>query len=97
MLVRDLEALRCPDATIKMRKAIKEFMQGSQTTLELRSIEPSLKRNIEAFNVENGLGLSVSTRTIGISAEQRLTWKENYYEEDYSDVSHIIIHILQRT
>lgn len=91
MLEHDLEALRCPDATIQMRKVIECFVGGASEALTLKTIEPSLIRSLEAFNVEKEYGLIIETSSVNITEAQRSTWAEDYYEEDYSDVDKVTV------
>tara|TARA_Y100000310_G_scaffold195539_1_gene195522 strand:- start:96 stop:401 length:306 start_codon:yes stop_codon:yes gene_type:complete len=87
----NLDAYRCPDATILMRKAISQFMGNTDVnSLCLSSIEPSLENNLKAFIEHQGLPITISKiDSTPISQEQREQWLDNFDEEDFEDVSNI--------
>jgi hypothetical protein len=82
-----LEASRCPDATIYMRRAVQAFIDSTEGTLRLESIEPSLERSLDAFlqTVNGTISMNVSQRDI--TDADRHAWAENYDEEDHEDVN----------
>jgi hypothetical protein len=82
-----LEASRCPDATIYMRRAVQAFVDSTEGLLRLESIEPSLERSLDAFlqTVNGAISMNVSQRDI--TDADRHTWAENYDEEDHEDVN----------
>ncbi|MEG3765029.1 hypothetical protein [Alteromonas sp. 14N.309.X.WAT.G.H12] len=82
-----LEASRCPDATIHMRRVIKWFMDQKQTTLRLESIEPSLVRSLPAYLQIEQLPLHVEqVEPRKITDEDKAQWEEKYDEDDFGDV-----------
>lgn len=86
----DLEAFRCPDATILMRRALDAFCLSENTKeqLVLDSIEPSLENNIRGYIEHNSLPLNVDSITKKeIKETDILLWEEKFDEEDYEDVS----------
>ena len=87
----NLEAFRCPDATIIMRKKIDDFVKSKdEPSLLLSSIEPSLENNLKAFIEHNSLPISIQKiESTGISEQKRKEWLAHFDEEDFEDVSEV--------
>lgn len=86
----DLEAFRCPDATIKMKKVLQAFAKSGVKSLSIATIEPSMRRNIVEFIAFAELPLkldNITTQTV--TREHIEKWKENFDEIDYSDIDQI--------
>lgn len=93
----DIGALRCPDATIMMRKIVNDFMESDKNELVLYSIEPSLTRSLEHYIAHHQLPLDMATTSITISPEERKVWAEHFDEEDYDGVENKTRFHLTRT
>lgn len=84
----DLEAHRCPDATILMRRVIENFLSSEHSTLEITSIEPSLKRNLIGYIESMSLNLNLDSENAeDITEGNRVDWEPKFDEEDYEDVT----------
>jgi hypothetical protein len=86
----NLDAFRCPDATIYMRRAIKSFEEQANThTLTLVTIEPSMERSLRHLLEDKpALTLGAAQQT-PITHDLRQTWADNFDEEDHEDV-HVV-------
>jgi hypothetical protein len=91
-----LEALRCPDATRMMRRAIDQFLKTDDNVLKLSTIEPSMERNIKAFIGMESLPVSFTSSTRPITEDDHRAWLEHFDEEDFEDVSTINTFTIQR-
>lgn len=85
-----LEASRCPDATIHMRRAIQWFMEQEQDVLTMDSIEPSLVRSLPAYVALEELNIDVQIgHPTQITEQHKALWESNYDEDDFGDVETI--------
>lgn len=85
-----LEASRCPDATIHMRRVIQWFVEQEQSVLKMDSIEPSLVRSLPAYVALEELNIEVEVgETKQITDEHKALWEERYDEDDFGDVETI--------
>ncbi|MBD77483.1 MAG: hypothetical protein CL840_00915 [Crocinitomicaceae bacterium] len=92
-----LEASRCPDATIHMRRVIQWFMEQEQSTLNLESIEPSLVRSLPAYVQVEQLPVEVKQADPRqITDEDKAKWEEKYDEDDFGDVEVVNTFILTK-
>ena len=89
MLV-DLQAHRCPNAQVLMRRALDVFADSALVAMTLISIEPAMQRSIigRLSVMDEGLSLmSVSSRLI--TENDVKGWVEGFDEEDYQDVTEV--------
>lgn len=85
-----LEASRCPDATIHMRRVIQWFVEQEQSVLKMDSIEPSLVRSLPAYVALEELNIEVEVgEAKQITDEHKALWEERYDEDDFGDVETI--------
>jgi len=85
-----LEASRCPDATIHMRRVIQWFVEQEQSVLKMDSIEPSLVRSLPAYVALEELNIEVEVgEPKQITDEHKALWEDRYDEDDFGDVETI--------
>lgn len=84
-----MQASRCPDATVQMRQLVRLFAAHPEVkTLELETIEPSLRRSLPAFIAAEELAIEVTPLADRAITEQDLAqWATQFDEDDYSDVA----------
>ena len=83
----DFQALRCPDATIKLNALLERFMSSGAPTITIRSIEPSLERSLKMRINHLSLPIQVYSKTFSITPDMKALWVQNHDEEDFVDVS----------
>lgn len=90
-MIIDLKAHRCPTAQVLMNRALDLFMSSDeQDELIIKSIEPSLRRNIEARIA--GLDIPatvVSESRNDITNLDLMRWMDHFDEDDFGDVREI--------
>lgn len=83
-MIIDLKAHRCPTAQVLMNRALELFMKSDgQDELVIKSIEPSLRRNIEARIA--GLDIAahvVSESKTEITNMDLMKWMDGPFDED---------------
>lgn len=87
-MIIDLKAHRCPTAQVLMNRVLDMFMQQSESDeLVIMSIEPSLRRNIEARLVALDIPAKVlSESSTEISNQHLMNWQDAFDEDDFGDV-----------
>lgn len=81
--VINLSALRCPDATVKMRRVIHAFIDSSVTSIAIESLEPSFVNSIPAIlaTFEQPIELTSITER-AIEPKEREDWDESDIEDN---------------
>ena len=85
-----LAAYRCPDATVYMRMILCKFRDTpGADTLTLDTIEPSMRRSINALLATSEFeSITVGdVHTRAISEADKALWEPNFDDDDYGDVS----------
>lgn len=84
----DQHMVRCPDALIRARKAIRRFLNNSECgTLQIIAIEPSLERDLKYAITHEGWGLELSVARKSISEAQLNAWKSNDEHDTFSGIT----------
>jgi TusA-related sulfurtransferase len=84
LLTLDLKDMRCPDALIRGKKAISALRSSEATHLAIKTIEPSLKRDLEYFIAHTGDESLVHQSKRPISSRESDIWEEEgAVKQDY--------------
>jgi hypothetical protein len=97
MNVIDFEALRCPNAQIRLNAILHAFLTASSEKIQIKSIEPSLERSLKERIAHFDLPLQIGNiAQIPIDATHRHVWSANFDEEDFGDVNNILVFTIER-
>lgn len=87
----DLSDLRCPDALINARAAVRKLMSQSAKALHLCAIEPSLLRDLRYANEHEGWGLRIDAVTRPVPKLLKKKWASDEFPEIYDGVSELAL------
>jgi hypothetical protein len=97
MLVIDLEAMRCPNAQIRLNAILNAFMNTGASGIEIKSIEPSLERSLRERIAHYDMPLTIAEiKQETINDEHKQKWLAVFDEEDFEDVTTVQSFILQK-
>ncbi|MCG9575414.1 hypothetical protein L1D14_04105 [Vibrio tubiashii] len=89
----DLMNLRCPDALLRLRRGVENFLNSSHSSLEVIGIEPSLVRDLPYALEHNSWPVILHSSTQPVPSDLRKQWlsEVDCGEEDiYFDVTEIL-------
>lgn len=107
----DLMSLRCPDSMLKTRLAIEHFNQSAVKTLLIKTVEPSLQRDLTAYlNAKYPKIKIVETEQQPITEQDIASWRSTqemagatgehrrytFSEDDIEGLSHSQYLLLQK-
>ncbi|MDN3661143.1 hypothetical protein [Vibrio agarivorans] len=82
----DLSDLRCPDALIRARAAVKKLLSQSCDALHICSIEPSLLRDLEYANAHEDWNLAIEQMKRPVPEVLQKKWNEDDHSEIYEGI-----------
>ena len=98
MMELDLKAHRCPTAQVLMNRILDLFINSEECDLVIKSIEPSLGRNIKARIAALDLNVVIdSIEQSAISQKDIENWLCDFDDDDFGDVTIITQFTIAKT